>query len=78
MQSISSPVHLPAQPLSPPLLDQLKAILGPRHLLTGEAEVRPFAQGIRFGSGPFWPWRNQAAWWNNGACCAPVWRRGSS
>lgn len=53
MQSISSPVHLPEQPLSPQaLLEQLKTIVGPRHLLTGEADVRPFSQGIRFGSGP--------------------------
>ncbi|HWU01905.1 MAG TPA: D-lactate dehydrogenase [Novosphingobium sp.] len=34
------------------LLGQLASIVGHRHVLTGEGATRPFAHGIRFGSGP--------------------------
>jgi D-lactate dehydrogenase len=35
-----------------PLIAELRAIAGRRHLLTGAARTRPFAQGFRCGSGP--------------------------
>jgi D-lactate dehydrogenase len=33
------------------LVERLKAIAGPHHVLTGQAETKPFRQGFRFGSG---------------------------
>ena len=34
-----------------PLVPALRAIVGRRHVLTGESATRPFAHGIRFGAG---------------------------
>lgn len=41
-----------ATEVGPRLIDALRAIVGPRQVLTDEEAVRPFATGYRFGSGP--------------------------
>ncbi len=55
MPSLPCPVRLPAPGDTPPaaqLVAQLKDLVGARHVLTGEAAMRPYSHGIRFGAGP--------------------------
>jgi len=52
MSDAASPMCLPDHPgADADLLGQLRAIVGRRHVLTGESATRPFAHGIRFGAG---------------------------
>lgn len=52
---IATATGLPAHPRATDtadLLRQLRQHVGARHVLTGQSAIRPYAHGIRFGSGP--------------------------
>ncbi|WP_293976541.1 D-lactate dehydrogenase [Sphingomonas sp.] len=43
---------MPTDPAPAPLVAALRTIVGPAHVLTGEAETRRFRSGYRYGEGP--------------------------